>query len=349
MAVEFRRASLPLWRVAPDAPGGDASMKTKIAALVAALPIAALLVAGPAAAQTYPAKPIRVIVPFTPGSGTDIVARAVGEKLSVALGQPVVVENRPGAGGTIGANLVAKADPDGYTLLVHSSGHTVNPAIYTNLPYDTAKDFVGVTPLASLPNVLIVAPGAAFKSVQELVAVAKAKPGQLNYASAGTGSATHMNAEKFRVRAGFEATHVPYKGTPEAITDTMTGRIDFFFAPLVSARPMIADGKVLALAVGARDRSPLLPDVPTTVEAGVADSDYNFWVGMFAPAKTPRAIVARLNEETLKALRTPELVERLRTLGATPMPMAPDEFDAYVADEIRSVAEIVRTAGIQAN
>jgi tripartite-type tricarboxylate transporter receptor subunit TctC len=318
-------------------------MRTVIAALAAAL-----LVGASAAAQTFPAKPIRVVVPFTPGSGTDIVARAVGEKLSVSLGQPVVVENRPGAGGTIGANLVAKAEPDGYTLLVHSSGHTVNPALYSNLPYDTVQDFAGVTPLASLPNVLIVAPDAGFKSVQELVAAAKAKPGQLNYASAGTGSATHMNAEKFRARAGFTATHIPYKGTPEAITDTMTGRVDFFFAPLVSARPMIEDGKVLALAVGTRERSPLLPAVPTTVEAGIEDSDYNFWVGMFAPAKTPREIVAKLNRETLKALQTPELSERLRTLGATPMPMAPERFDAYVRDEVASIGEIVRTAGIKA-
>jgi tripartite-type tricarboxylate transporter receptor subunit TctC len=314
--------------------------------LVAAV---AALCAAPSFAQTYPTRPIKIIVPFTPGSGTDIVARAVGDKLNAALGQPIVIENRPGAGGSIGGALVAAAAPDGYTLLVNSSGHTVNPSIYPNLPYDTVRDFAGITPLAVLPNVLIIAPEKNIKSVKELVERGKAKPGELNYGSAGTGSATHMNAEKFRVMAGFEAVHVPFKGTPEAMTETMTGRLDYFFAPLVSALPLVKDGKVLALAVGSASRSPLLPEVPTTVEAGVPGSDYNFWVGLLAPSKTPPAIIARLNEETLKVLQSPEMKDRLNTLGAEPWPMKPAQFDAYIKDEIVSIGKLVKAANIPTN
>ena len=315
--------------------------------LVAAMGVAASI----ASAQPlgYPNKIVHIIVPFSPGSATDIIARTIGDKLSAGLGQPVVVENRPGAGGTIGAGVVAAAAPDGYTLLVQSSGHTVNPHIYTTLSYDTLRDFAGVTTLVNLPNVLVIAPGKGIKSVQELVAAAKAKPGQLNYASAGSGSATHMNAEKFRAAAGFDAVHIPYKGTPEAITEVIAGRVDYFFAPMVSGLPMIKDGKVLALAVGSAKRSSVLPDVPTTVEAGVAGSDYNFWIGMLAPAKTPRDIVTRLNEEVLKALQAPEVKERLAKLGAEPLPMSPEQFDAYIREELAANARIVKAAGIKAN
>ena len=213
-------------------------------------------------------QPIRLIVPFTAGSGTDVVARLLGEKLGPALGATVVIENRPGAGGTVGAALVAKAPADGYTLLVHSAGHVVNPSIYPNLSYDTLKDFTGITPLASLPNVLVTAPGR-FKDVRDLVEQAKSKPGMLNYGSAGIGSATHMNAEVFRFAAGIQAQHVPFKGTPEALTETMAGRIDWFFAPMVSAISLVQSGKLKALAVGTAKRSDAMPQVPTTVEAGV--------------------------------------------------------------------------------
>ena len=242
--------------------------------------LAALLLAlAPAAfAQAFPDKPIKFVVPFTAGSGTDIVARTVAEPMSRALGQPIVVENKPGAGGTLGAAQVAKSAPDGYTLLVHSAGHVANPAIYNNLPYDTAKDFVGITPLASLPNVLIVSPAKGWKSPQDMVAQARANPGKLNYGSAGIGSATHMNAEIFRDSAKFDAVHVPFKGTPEAMTETATGRVDFFFAPLSSALPLIKDGRLQALAVGTPQRSPVLPNVPTTVEAGFAKSEYDLKV-----------------------------------------------------------------------
>ena len=221
--------------------------------------IAAGILASHAMGQAWPAKPIHLVVAFTAGSATDIIARAVGDTLSKSLGQPVVIDNRPGAGGTIAAASVAKADPDGYTFLIHSAGHAVNPAIYPNLPYDTAKDFSGVSPLANLPNVLVVPPGR-YKNVQEIVSAARANPGKLNFGSAGNGSATHMNAEKFRASAGFDALHIPFKGTPEALSETMSGRLDFFFAPIVSALQLIREGKLTALAVGTPKRVALLPE-----------------------------------------------------------------------------------------
>ena len=310
--------------------------------------LAALFAPLAAVAQSnWPDKPIHVIVPFTAGSGTDIIARTLAEPMSRALGQPIVIENRPGAGGTLGAAQVAKSAPDGYTLLVHSAGHVANSSIYAQLPYDTLKDFAGVTPLASLPNVLIVAPSKGFRTADDLVRKARANPGALNYGSAGNGSATHMNAEIFRLSAKFDAQHVPYKGTPEAMTETATGRIDFFFAPLSSALPLIKDGRLQALAVGTAQRSPLLPDVPTTLEAGFAQSDYVFWVAMLAPAATPRPIIERLTTEALKALASPEIRERLSVLGAEPMPMAPAAFDAFLKAETARMAQVVKSAGIQ--
>jgi len=325
-------------------------MRVAHALLLVLFAVASLALPGSrAAAQDYPNRPIRFVVPFTAGSSTDIAARAVADKLSAALGQPILVENRPGAGGRVGAEAVAKATPDGYTLLIHSSAHTANAAIYKDLPFDTANDFAAITPLVNLPNVLVTAPARGFKTVGDLVAYAKANPGKLNFASAGVGSATHMNAEKFRARAGIEYTHVPFKGTPEVLGDLMNGRVDAYFVPLNAGLPYVRDNRVVALAVGTAQRSPLLPDVPTTIEAGVADSDYNFWLGMLAPAKTPRPIITRLNAETVKALQSPELTERLRALGAVPMPMSPEQFDAYIRAELVSIAAIVKAAGIQPN
>ncbi|GAB3771160.1 tripartite tricarboxylate transporter substrate binding protein [Ramlibacter monticola] len=311
--------------------------------------LASTLFAAAVAAQgAWPGKPIRMVVPFTAGSGTDIIARTVGDVMAKNLGQPVVIENKPGAGGTIGAAQVAKSDPDGYTILIHSSGHALNPAIYPALQYDTLKDLTGVTPLAALPNVLVVSPARGWKSVADLVAAAKAKPGQLNYASAGMGSATHMNAEKFKLRAGIEAQHVPFKGTPEALTDVIGGRNDWFFAPLSSALPLIRDGKLQALAVSTSQRSPVLPEVPTTVEAGIADSDYTFWVGMIVPAATPAPVVQRLHDEALKALNSPEVKERLVKLGAEPFTMAPEQFNAYIRTEMGAAAQIAKAANLKA-
>jgi tripartite-type tricarboxylate transporter receptor subunit TctC len=306
------------------------------------------LAATAASAQAYPSKPVKLVVPFSAGSGTDIAARAVGEVLARNLGQPVVVENRPGAGGTIAAAAVAKGEADGHTILVPSSGHAVNPSIYPTLPYDTLKDLTGVTPLVSMPNVLVVNPSRGWKTVADLVAAAKAKPGALNFASAGMGSATHFNAEKFRLQAGIDAVHVPFKGTPEAISDIVGGRSDFFFAPLSSALPLIREGRLQALAVSTARRSSLLPEVPTTVEAGVPGSDYSFWVAFVVPAATPAAVVARLQQETAKALATPELVEKLAKLGAEPFVMGSAEFNAFIRSEVEVGARVAKAAGLKA-
>jgi tripartite-type tricarboxylate transporter receptor subunit TctC len=311
--------------------------------------LAATLIAGGALAQTaWPAKPIRMIVPFTAGSVTDIIARTIGETMSKSLGQPVIIENKPGAGGTIGAAQVAKGEADGYTVLIHSSGHALNPAIYPNLPYDTLRDLTGVTPLAAVPNVMVVSPERGWKSVADVVAAAKAKPGQMNYASAGTGSATHMNAEKFKLRAGIDAQHVPFKGTPEAMTDVIGGRNDWFFAPMASALPLIRDGKLQALAVSSAQRSPALPNVPTTIEAGVPGSDYTLWVGLIVASATPAPVVKRLHDEAVKALASPDVKVRLATLGADAFTMEPAAFNAYIKTEMESAALIAKTANLKA-
>jgi tripartite-type tricarboxylate transporter receptor subunit TctC len=296
----------------------------------------------------WPERPIKIIVPFTAGSGTDIVGRTVAEAMQKSLGQPIIIENRPGAGGTLGAGQVAKSAPDGYTLLVNSASHTSNPSIYANLPYDTLKDFAGITPLASLPNVLVVSPARGWKTVKDMVDAGHAKPGSLNYGSAGIGSATHMNAEIFKKAANLDMTHIPFKGTPEAMTETATGRIDFYFAPISSALPLIHDNRLVPLAVGTATRSPQLPNVPTTIEAGYPHSEFVFWVGFFAPAGTPRAIVDRLNAEALKALASPETKGKLEVLGAEPMPMSPAAFDAFVRQDVARMAEVVKSAGIKA-
>ena len=298
-------------------------------------------------AQGWPAKPIRVIVPFTPGSGTDIIARTVSEKLSPQLGQPIVIENRPGAGGTIGGAIVAKSEPDGYTLFVHSSSYTVTPSTYKDLPYDTLRDLTGVIPLGLLPNVLVMAPSKGIRSVKELVARAKAKPGALNSASVGIGSATHLNAERFRLGAGIDTVNIPFKGSPEALTEIVTGRVDFYFCPVNAVLPLLKDGKLVALAVGSSKRSLALPDLPTTLEAGVPNSDYNFWVGMFAPAKTTKETINRLYQETAKALHSGEVREKMARLGAEPMEYTSEAFNAYIRDEIASNAALVKAAGIK--
>ncbi len=292
-------------------------------------------------------QPIRFVVPFTAGSGTDVLARTVGEKLGGLLGTQVVVENRPGAGGTLGAGQVAKSAADGYTFLVHSSGHVANPALYPRLPYDTQKDLEGVLPLASLPNVLVVAGNAGIQDVADLVARVKAKPDEMFYASAGNGSATHMNAEKFRVAAGLKAQHVPFRGTPEAITETVAGRTHWFFAPLVSALPLITEGRLKALAVGTTERSPVLPAVPSLAEAGLPDAAYTFWVGLFAPAGTPAPVLNRMHEAVTQVMAMPDVKERLAKLGASPMPMSRADFATYLRQETEAAAALVRSAGIR--
>jgi tripartite-type tricarboxylate transporter receptor subunit TctC len=303
---------------------------------------------GGAAAQTWPTKPIRVIVPFTAGSAVDSVARAVTDTLSQQLGQPIVVENRGGAGGTIGVGAVARAEADGHTLLVHSTSHAVTATTYSKPGYDARRDFVAVTGLASVPNVLVVAPNK-YKTLKDMIAAGKARPGSLNYASGGPGSAAHLNAERLLAAAGIKAQHVPFKGGPEALAEIMSGRVDFYFVPLPPARGLIAGKKVAALAVSGAKRASALPDVPTTIEAGFPNSEYNFWMGMFAPAKTPSAVVTRLNAETVKALQSPAVKSRLAKIGADPMPMTPAEFDAFVKKEIEINAVLVKAAGIKIN
>jgi len=308
----------------------------------------ALALAAPAQAQTWPDKPVHIVVAFTPGSATDVIARSVSNELSARLGEPVIIENRPGAGGTIAAAQVSKAAPDGYTLLVNSSGHTVNPWIYDKLPYDTAKDLRGVSLLARQPNVLVVSPDRGWKTVDDLVKQAKAQPGKMSFASAGVGSATHMNGEKFKVAAGIDVLHVPYKGTPEALNDVMGGRVDYFFSPVVSALSIVRDKRLVALAVGSPARSSVLPDVPTTEEAGYKGSAYNYWAGLLAPAGTPPAVIERLNKELLAVLALPEVKERLAKIGADAAPIAPAEFDALVVRELKENGELVKAAGIKA-
>ena len=307
--------------------------------------LAALLFAAATWAQTYPAKTITIIVPFTPGSATDVAARLVGERLNAAWGQPVIVDNRPGAGGTIGIAQTARAEPDGYTLAVVSTGHVVNWVLYKDLPYDTLKDLAGVAPIASLPSVLVVAPSLGVKNVKELVALAKAKPGALNYGTAGVGSAAHINSEKFNHAAGIKAVHIPLKGTPPILAETMAGRVHFAWVPSLGSMGLLKDGKLVALAVSTPRRVAALPEVPTIAEAGYPGGEFNFWVGMLAPAKTPREVIAKVNAEVNKALKLPEVIDRLAKLGAEPMSMTPAEFDAFIRHEHDELGKIMRDAG----
>jgi tripartite-type tricarboxylate transporter receptor subunit TctC len=302
-----------------------------------------------ATAQTWPTRPIRAIVPFSAGSTTDIIPRIVFDQLGSELGQTIVVENRGGAGGTIGAGAVAKSDPDGYTILAHSSAHASSPSIIPNMPYDAARDFAAVIPLGISPNVLVVAPTSGIKTAQEFVAALKARPGSVNFSSAGVGTGTHMSAERFRVSAGFAATHVPFRGGPEALAEVMSGRIDFYFGPVGTVLSSVREGKVLALAVNGPKRSSAMPDVPTLQEAGFKEADYPIWYGVFAPAKTPRDIVDRLHQATVKALQAPNVQQKLAGIGVDPMPMSPAEFDAHVKKEIDLNAALVKAAGIKPN
>ena len=318
---------------------------TRGASVVIAMAALSLAIAG-VWAQTWPAHPIRVIVPYTPGSATDIVPRTVLQQVSAQIGQPIVVENRPGGGSTIGAIAVAKADPDGYTVLVHSNAIVTTPAIQANVGYDPVRDFAAITPLGNVPLVLVISPEKKIKTVQEMVTLAKSKAGAFNYASGGTGTPPHLTMERFRLASGWQGQHIPFKGAPEALTEVMTGRIDIYFSPITPALPLIRDGKLVALAVGGAKRSTALPDVPTTVEAGYPNSDFDFWIGLFAPAKTQHDIVAKLYQETKKALESPEVKGKLATLGVEPMPLTPEQFQAEVARQAPIAVELAKAAGL---
>src|SRR5712672_3063982 len=318
----------------------------RLPALAALLCVA---LAAPASAQSWPTRqPIRLITPFPAGSAIDSIARPVFEQVGRQIGQAFVFESRPGAGGTIGMSTAAKAEPDGYTLLVNSSVHTIVPSTYAKLSFDTVRNFAGVIPLGQFPNVLVVPPSR-FKTAQELVAAAKAKPGSITYGSGGVGAATHLNAERFRLSAGFTAVHVPFKGAPDALREILGDRIDFYFSPMAAAVPLIQSHAIRGLAVSSLKRSASLPDIPTSLEAGYPDSDYVFWIGLFAPAATPRGIIDRLHAETTKALNEPAIKDALAKLGAEAMEMTPAQFDAFVRAEIEVNAGLVKAAGIQPN
>ena len=296
-------------------------------------------------AQAYPSKNIHIIVPFAAGSATDVAARLIGDKLNAAWGQPVVVENRPGAGGTIGIAQTAKAEPDGYTLVVVSTGHVVNDVLYKDLSYDVLNDLAGVAPLVSLPSVLIVPASLGVKNVKDLVARAKAKPGEFNYGTAGVGSAAHINSEKFNLAAGIKAVHVPLKGTPPILSETMGGRLQYAWVPIIASIGPIKDGKLQALAVSTAHRSAALPNVPTIAEAGFPGGEFDFWVGMLAPGKTPKDVLAKINAEVNRALASPDMKDRLAKLGGEAMKMSPEQFDAFMRKEHAVLGRLMRDAG----
>lgn len=300
-----------------------------------------------AQAQTWPMKPIRAIVPVAAGSSTDIIPRVVFEKLSPQLGQPIVAENRTGAGGSIGTAFVAKSEPDGYTILAHGSAHTIAPSLYPKLPYDPSRDFAAAVPLGISPNVLVVSPKSAFKSVAELVSAAKTKPGSLNFSSVGVGTATHLSAERFLHSAGVKATHVPFRGGGEAMLEVMAGRVDLFFGPVGLVLANIRERKLVALAVNGPKRAAALPAIPTMKESGFANAEYPIWYGLFLPAKTPRDIVDKLNRETLKTLQASAVREKLAQLGVDPMVMTPAEFDTHVKSEIANNAALVKAIDLK--
>src|SRR6478672_9045097 len=299
------------------------------------------------AQSNWPDRTITAVVPFAAGAANDIVGRIVFDQVSKQVNQPIVFENRPGAGGTLGANLVAKSAPNGYTVLVHSSSFASALSLYKTLPYDTFNDFAAVLPLGNSPTVLVVAPSKGFKTVADLIAAAKAKPGAMNFASAGLGSTSHLAAERFRLSAGIEAQHIPFRGPNEAFTEVLAGRIDFYFLPLAPALPLVKEGQLIALAVSTDTRAIALPDVPTTMELGLKDSAYLFWTGIFVPAKPPREIVDRIHSESVKAMQLPVVQERLAKVGSEPMPMSVDEFGKYFREDVLATAQLMQRVGVK--
>ena len=296
----------------------------------------------------YPSRPIHILIGFTPGGGPDITARYIAQRLGDAWKQQVIVDNRPGAGGTIAAGMVARAAPDGYTLLSVSSAHAVAAAIYPKLPYDTFKHLAGITETASSSYVLVVSPSLGIRSVGELIARAKAKPGQLNFSSAGVGSGTHFAAEMFKAMARIDVVHVPFKGIPESLTETMTGRVQFFMAPMANGVNLVREGKLTGLAVSSGRRDPLLPDLPTIAEAGVAGYESILWFGLLTSSGVPRPIVSKLNGEIVRILSDAETQKRFGPIGMTPRPTTPEGFDALIRDDAAVFARIARDSNIKA-
>ena len=300
------------------------------------------------ASSDYPSRPIHILIGFTPGGGPDITARYIAQRLGDAWKQQVIVDNRPGAGGTIAAGMVARAAPDGYTLLSVSSAHAVAAAIYPKLPYDTFKDLAGITETASSSYVLVVPPALGIRSVGELVARAKAKPGQLNFSSAGVGSGTHFAGEQFKAMAGIDVVHVPFKGIPESLTETMTGRVQFFMAPMANGVNLVREGKLTGLAVSSGRRDPLLPDLPTIAEAGVPGYESILWFGLLTSSGVPPPIVSKLNGEIVRILSDEETRKRFGPIGMTPRPTTPEAFDKLIRDDAAVFARIARDSNIKA-
>ena len=297
--------------------------------------------------QNFPSRPVRVLVGFSAGSTTDIMARIVGQKMHDAWGQPVVVDNRPTAGGVLASSTVATAAPDGYTLLSVSAGHAVSAALYNKLPYDTLKDFAGITLFATVPSILVVSPSSGVKSVKELVALARSKPGAFNYSSPGVGSANHLAGELFKSLAKIEVTHVPFKGIPEALTAPLQGTVLFNLSPIVNVLPLARGGKIVALATSTGKRAAAMPELPTIAEAGVPGYVFDPWFGLLTTAKTPRPVVAKLNREVTRILGLPDVKERLLALGAEPTPITPEQFDAHVRSEVAKFRKIIQDANIK--
>lgn len=298
-------------------------------------------------AADYPSKPVRFIVAFPPGSSTDIVGRLYTNKWTELLGQTVLADNRPGAGGSIASAIAARANPDGYTLLMHSSGYTVNPALYAKLPFNTLKDFVDIGPLAQQPNILVTSPSSKYKSVKDLINEAKAKPGTINFATAGIGSGTHLNLEKFQLAAKVKVNHIPYKGSGEVLGDVMGGRVTFYFAPISAVIGHLQSGRVRALAASTAKRSGVLPDLPTIAESGVPGFEFSLWFGIWAPTGVPPAIVNKLAGAIKAAAHDPIVSEKLKTLGNDRIDMTPAQFSKFVRAEIKSAASILKAAGIK--
>lgn len=306
-----------------------------------------LLLAGMAQADSWPSRLIKATIPFGAGSAADVVPRLVFDRLSAELGQAIVVENRPGAGGTIGTAAIAKADADGYNILAQSSALSISPAIYPKLPFDITKDLSSALMIGVSANVMIVPVSRPWKTVQDFIADARARPGGIAFGSVGVGSATHISAEKFRLAAGIETTHVPYRGGAEVIADILGGRIDFYFCPLATALPLIKEGRVRALVISTSKRVTDLPDVPTPAEAGLKNAESIFWLGVFMPAKTPRDIIEKFYHAGIKLLAEPSMQESLAKLGIEPLPMTPAEMDAFVAREVAENLEVIKAAGIK--
>jgi tripartite-type tricarboxylate transporter receptor subunit TctC len=324
-------------------------MRHWLAAGVACTCLVATVSDALAQSARFPVRPIRMLVPFSTGSQTDILARWVGEKMTEHWGQQVVIDNRPSAGGTIASQYVLGAEPDGHTLMMVSTGHAGNATLYSKLPYDTVRDFAGISRVASVPNLLVVPPTLGVNSVKDLIAFAKSRAGKVNFSSAGIGSGTQINGEMFKLAAGIEATHVPYKGAPEALNETIAGRVEFCFTPVLVAAGQVKAGRVTALAVSTAQRSPMFPNLPTVAEAGLTGFEYDQWYGLLAAAKTPRPLVNVLNKEVVRILNLPDIKERLLTQGATPTPTTPEAFDAFIRSEVKRFAKVLIAAGARIN